>query len=134
MMIHLESGNCTTDIASLDVLAQECYQSKKYVVPEYRYWLSRGTRLDDRAKVWESLYEGYECSRCDKYSESKADIMRHTQSPVHDPLTFRCPGCDERFRALSGLLQHAESNRCNEGIYSGTGSIGKLLHYLWLRL
>lgn len=134
MLIHLESGNCNIDIERLDTLAQECYQSKKYVVTEFRHWLSRGDRLQARAEVWETPYEEYECSLCDKYSETQVDIMLHTRSPVHDPEVFQCPSCDQRFKVLSALVQHVESDRCNEGIQSGTGSIGKMLHYLRLRL
>lgn len=135
MLIHLESGNCTTDIERLDMLAQECFQSKKYVVQEYRHWLSRGVRLSDRAVVLEDgYYAEYECSMCVKSSETWADILLHTRSPVHDPDVFRCPSCNERFKVLSGLVQHVESDRCDEGIYEGTGSIAKMLKYLRLRV
>ncbi len=134
MLIHLESGNCTTDIQRLDELALQCFQSKKYVVTEYRYWLNSGARLQARAEVWDTPDDEYECSICEKFSETEADIVLHTRSPVHDPDVFRCPSCDQRFKVLSALVQHVESDRCDEGIWSGTGSIRKMLRYLRLRI
>jgi len=134
MLIHLESGNCNTDIERLDRLAQECYQSKKYVVTEFRHLLSQGARLQARAEVWETPYEEYECSICDKFSDNRAGIVLHTRSPVHDLEFFQCPSCDQRFKVLSALVQRVESDRCPEGISNGTGSVRKLLRYLRLRL
>ena len=44
---------------------------------------------------------------------------------------YNCPECREGFQYLSSLVQHVESDACQEGICEGSGSIGKLLHYLW---
>jgi hypothetical protein len=44
---------------------------------------------------------------------------------------FKCPGCDDRFSCLSGLLQHVEnSNCCDERINKGTGVLGRLWLFL----
>lgn len=135
MLIHLESGNCNTDLETLNRFTRECYQSKKYVVKEFRPYLSQGVRLEQRAEVLYSHRSGdYECSMCDKSSETRMAIDLHTRSPVHDHYAFRCPLCDERFKVPSALLQHVESDRCDEGITTGTGSIAKMLQYLRLRL
>lgn len=47
------------------------------------------------------------------------------------PQAFRCPGCKRTFSLLSSLVQHVESKSCSEGIYHGTGAIGKMLHFVW---
>lgn len=46
---------------------------------------------------------------------------------------FRCPTCDTLFSFMSGLLQHAESDACEEHLGRNT-ALGKFLHYLRLRL
>jgi len=38
------------------------------------------------------------------------------------------------FKVLSGLVQHVESEACGEGVRDGTGSIGKMLHYIRKRV
>ena len=135
MLIHLESGNCNTDLATLDKFTRECYQSKQYVVKELKPYLCQGARLEQRAEVLYSYRSGnYECSRCGKSSETRTPIDLHTRSPIHDCYAFKCPSCDDRFKVPSALLQHVESDRCDEVITSGTGSIAKMLQYLRHRL
>lgn len=135
MLLHLESGNCNTDIEVLDKIACECYQSTKYTVPDSRTYLLEGHRRQLRGDiVYHHYTQSYECDICGASWDTVVGARLHSQSPVHDPCAFKCPSCDERFRVLSALVQHVESDRCDEGLEEGTGSIGKMLHYLWLRL
>ena len=47
-----------------------------------------------------------------------------------DPdFTFMCPTCQTGFRHVSGLLQHVESNSCDEKVYFG-GPMLDMLHYM----
>lgn len=63
----------------------------------------------------------------------KTTEVRVIKSPLrHVPRTLLVR--DGRFKVLSALVQHVESDRCTEGIEEGTGSIGDMLHYLWLQL
>ena len=50
------------------------------------------------------------------------------------PFAFRCPGCGVTFRYISALLQHVESDACDEGIYEGSGSIGKMIHFIYVQV
>lgn len=131
----LSPGIATTDLESLDELAQEYYQSVEYVVEAFESYLSQGHRQKDRAEVvYNRNTRSHECDLCAKSCGTRAGAKLHTQSPVHDPRVFKCPECDDRFKVLSALVQHVESDRCTEGIEEGTGSIGDMLHYLWLQL
>lgn len=46
------------------------------------------------------------------FSCHKADMYR-SDNPGYD---YQCPTCDESFAYMSGLLQHAESNACQEDV------------------
>ena len=134
MLIHLESDNCTVTMPELDHFAEKCYQSKKYVVDGCHGYLREERRYIERSH-WQNAYcRALECGGCGEEFGTGAAWQQHENSPVHDRLAYKCPGCDTQFKVLSGLVQHVESDACNEGIHDGTGSIGKILHYLWLRV
>lgn len=131
MLIHLESGNCITSPEEMDHYAQKCYQSAKYVTPGCEHYLRARMRPEQRAHGAFNPERGnYRCEECSKAFWSNAGMMRHIQSPVHDHQAYRCPGCGVTATALSGLLQHVESESCHETIHHGSGSLGKMLHFL----
>lgn len=136
MMIHLESNNCSTTREELDRLAQECYQSRTYVVRGYEAYLSDGERQNNRPETLFDAYDGdwHCCSECSKTSSTIHGIKMHVNSPVHDPFAYECPGCDSHFTSISGLLQHVESKSCDESIDGGSGTIGNMLHYVNMRI
>lgn len=43
---------------------------------------------------------------------------------------YGCPTCGERFRFMSGLLQHAESARCDENLDEHFGPLATFLRFL----
>ncbi|KAL7911876.1 hypothetical protein GGI35DRAFT_301160 [Trichoderma velutinum] len=49
-------------------------------------------------------------------------------------LRYRCPTCGEKFKFMSGLLQHAESERCNEDLDETYGPLAIFLRFLRSRL
>lgn len=133
MLIHLESNNCSTTMEDLDFFAQKCFQSKKYVVKGLRDFLRERRRSEERAGGRYMEYmRNWVCNNrdCQGVFDTEARMRQHVNSPVHDCCPYKCPGCDVRFSVISGLLQHVESNACDEGIYQGSGIIGKLLHFL----
>lgn len=135
MLIHLESRNCVTTPEELDFLAQRCYQSKKYVMPGCEHQLKSRTRLKNRSKgFFNGITRRYECENCYKEFDSELRMKQHIASPIHDSNSYRCPGCGVAFVTLSGLVQHVESASCHETIQRGSGSIGKMLHYLQVAL
>lgn len=50
-----------------------------------------------------------------------------------DCFPFECPCCGVVFKHMSGLLQHAESERCEVKMGPGT-PLGRFLRYLWHRV
>ena len=134
MLIHLENG-CSVTMERIDHLARECYQWRKYVVEEHADFLADDAHLHTEAfGGWNKWQEVWVCNCCPARFEVEKELHRHLYSGAHRPHAYKCPGCDDRFVQLSGLLQHVESPACGEGIDHGSESIGKLIHWLGLRL
>ena len=136
MLIHLENG-CSTNMRELDLHARQCFQWRKYVVEEYADWLENGERdrmAGQLVRASPEYIKRRHCHECNRDFDSEKDFCKHIYSPVHHPLVYKCPGCSSNFSVLSALVQHVESDSCDEGIDDGTGAIGKPLHYLWLKL
>lgn len=51
----------------------------------------------------------------------------------HPNFNFKCPTCGTAFSFMSALLQHAESDYCDENLADEMRPLGKFLHYLQLR-
>lgn len=131
MLIHLESANCVTTPEEMDHFAQKCYQSAKYVTPGCEHYLRAQMRHETRAEgIFNEETHRFECEECFKPFQSDTGMRRHLNSPVHDSAAYQCPGCGVRSTCLSGLVQHVESESCHETILRGSGSIGKMLHFL----
>ena len=58
---------------------------------------------------------GYECYLCHKVHSSLSALNQHLSSPRHQDKVYICrgPSCGSRFAALSALVQHIESGRCD---------------------
>ena len=134
MLIHLESGRCTTTMDELDFYAQECLQHKKYIVDGFKEVLRTNSRDTYKAELqWESYYQRWECVICERLFNSIAAARAHTSSPTHDPKPYKCPCCGTRFSVLSALMQHVESDYCDATV-AKPGAMWKLLHYLEYRI
>jgi uncharacterized Zn-finger protein len=55
---------------------------------------------------------GYQCHICHKTFSVLHSLESHMNSPVHDGDEFKCPGCQRKFKLISGLVQHLESGSC----------------------
>lgn len=136
MLIHLESGRCKTSVEAMDAYAAKCYQRRKYVVKGYGNFLRYRKRARLRAKRSSSPSSennAWEYGTYQKQFPSKAGLSNHLASPIHDPEPFKCPCCGQRFSIISALVQHVESNRCEETICPKS-SVSKMLHYVDLRV
>lgn len=76
------------------------------------------------AQIYTDLIEeiALDCSQSERYTcddDSK--------------FNFECPNCDARFRYMSGLLQHAESDACSAKLANGE-PLGDFLHHLRVHL
>ncbi|KAM0415947.1 hypothetical protein ACHAPT_013100 [Fusarium lateritium] len=63
----------------------------------------------------------FDCHYSDEYVSDDPDF------------DFQCPTCDTLFSLMSGLLQHVESDSCDEHATRYT-PLGRFLHYLGLRV
>lgn len=98
MILHIENGGCTSDLTSQDL-----------------------NMTAARCYQWHHyLDEDYRTDMLD--SEDLEDLYTDTVFP------YQCPGCESDFSMLSGLLQHASSNTCEQTLQSG--AIGKLVKWL----
>ena len=64
-----------------------------------------------------------------------AHECKHSYHYVSDDQNydFECPDCRSEFSWMSGLLQHAESDACDEGFGKGT-PLGGFVHFLRRRI
>jgi uncharacterized C2H2 Zn-finger protein/DNA-directed RNA polymerase subunit RPC12/RpoP len=74
------------------------------------------------------------CYQSKHYVEPEYNhYLMHDNTPPWPP-AFRCPGCERTFSRLSSLVQHVESHSCTEGIFHGSGAIGKMIRFLSSRV
>lgn len=60
------------------------------------------------------------CRQSDSYKSNNPDF------------DFQCPTCKTLFSFMSGLLQHAESDACEEDVQQKP--LGQFINYLWSRI
>ncbi|KAL9056407.1 MAG: hypothetical protein Q9206_002770 [Seirophora lacunosa] len=132
MMLHLEEGACKITARELGRFAAGAADSHLYVLPQWRRYIDEVYGREQIGFDTDIEREGcYECVECRSWFQSLNQANQHAKSPVHKPLVFKCPGCQTRHSALSGMLQHVEqSARCEEGLHRGTGAMGRLLQLL----
>ena len=58
---------------------------------------------------------------------------RYYTSDYYDHYQFRCPTCSVQFSHMSALLQHVESDHCDEEVTPGS-PLGKFLRFLKPRI
>ncbi|KAL9008730.1 MAG: hypothetical protein Q9173_006175 [Seirophora scorigena] len=136
MMLHLEEGACNITAGELGRFAARAADSHLYVLPQWRRYVDEVYGREQIGFDTDIENEGfYECVECRSGFESLNQANQHAKSPAHKPLVFKCPGCQTRYAALSGVLQHMEhSARCEEGVHRGTGAMGRLLQLLEERI
>jgi hypothetical protein len=84
--------------------------------------------------------DAYECYLCHREFEYLHGLNNHIRSPVHEQNIYHCPGrgCGREYKALSGLVQHIESESCGvmrfNQVQAGAknsiqGFVGKMISY-----
>jgi hypothetical protein len=134
LFTHLEAGNCITNLQDLNRLILRFPEHWCFIVSELRHSISSPPQRqqESRDALWDMDTQNCLCPYCDRTFEYLAQLKQHLAGPGHDPSAFRCPdlACDSRFTCLSALLQHVENSSCSEGVNQGTGSLGRLWHFL----
>lgn len=100
----------------------ECAGCDRYFVTESAMLLhlEAGTCNSNVDRYYVTLL-GRQCYRTDEYQ---------SVTPGYD---FRCPACETDFRLMSGLVQHVESDICDENL-DDEMPLGAFLDYVRSRL
>jgi len=61
-------------------------------------------------QAWNGM--AYECYICHRTFLSLDALNKHLASPAHDDDEFICPKCQRKYKLVSGLVQHIESEVC----------------------
>lgn len=74
------------------------------------------TRAITHNSATEMAFNGtaYECYFCHKTFRTLDSLNAHLSSPAHDADEFCCPNkkCNRRYKLVSGLIQHIETEVC----------------------
>jgi len=111
--LHIESGAChnitrhqvTKAVQSLKIAATISL-SHRIEYPSGSAHISY-TASD---KAWNGY--AYECYLCHRNFNTLVSLDSHLASPVHDADEFGCPKGKRRYKLVSGLIQHIESEVC----------------------
>ncbi|OSD00756.1 hypothetical protein PYCCODRAFT_1469189 [Trametes coccinea BRFM310] len=126
ILIHLESGACPSGVSLYDISNAAASTDVKHVITTndasdnvYSKRKSavqviiRTPMLDEQVEIDN---EPYKCAVCNKQFSTLQSLTAHRRSPAHAAKIYRCPlqhgGCGARFRTLSSLCQHVESEAC----------------------
>lgn len=111
--LHLESGRCTSGINRTKI-NQYCRE----VDPGHIFTNKQiGWHDDSPATVTiasTASWDGscYRCYFCSKGFNKLSNLNQHLASPAHEQRVYHCPRCKKEYIALSGLVNHVESESC----------------------
>ena len=114
MAIHLESGSCVSGITRQRINNEIRARDTNHLITErlLTYPDSDEEEVDTWATSAAWNGHGYECYFCPRVFRQLPDLNRHLQSPVHERSIYHCPHCATKFKLISGLVQHVESESC----------------------
>ncbi|RDB28168.1 hypothetical protein Hypma_001532 [Hypsizygus marmoreus] len=113
---HIESGGCDAKITRHQV--KDAVHSIGIIptisISRRLQSSSGGTRTITTYSATELAFNGstYECYLCHKTFRKLTYLNAHLASPAHDEDEFKCPGCKGKFKLISALVQHIESEAC----------------------
>jgi len=113
----MESGTCASGIDRDGVNRIVRQYDKNNVITDPSRMITAGdsgqqSRFYATSRAWNGM--GYECYLCHNTYGTLAALNQHLASPRHQDQIYICPlsTCRIRFRTLSGLCQHIESESC----------------------
>ncbi|CAD6578905.1 MAG: hypothetical protein ASARMPRED_008887 [Alectoria sarmentosa] len=121
--LHLESGSCTSGI-NRDKINQYCRE----VDPSHIFtnkqigWHDKGSATTNVASQasWDGSF--YRCYFCPKGFDKLSSLNQHLASPAHERRIYHCPRCKREYIALSGLVNHMESESCGAFRFGGNSA------------
>ncbi|KIK30008.1 hypothetical protein PISMIDRAFT_672021 [Pisolithus microcarpus 441] len=115
LILHLESGGCQSGVDRQKVNRYVRDMDRNNIITDPSRLLTGGDdTVDYIATVGSWNGRAYECVLCHSQFKALSDLNRHLTSPRHQSKIYKCPlsTCGVRFRTLSALCQHIESERC----------------------
>ena len=118
--LHLESGSCSSGI-NREKINKYCRQ----VDPGHIFtnkqigWYNDHDKTPDMATgaAWDG--SRYRCYLCQNGFGTLRALNQHLSSPAHQQKIYHCPRCRREYVALSGLINHLESESCGAFRFSG---------------
>ncbi|KAF5878845.1 putative zinc finger protein [Botrytis fragariae] len=133
LIIHLESGRCPSGSNRQKINAEIRRLDRDHVITTrlIEYPSSSSTNIAT-SRSWNGSQ--FECALCYRGFNTLQGLNSHLKSPVHQQKMYKCPGarCGKEFIALSGLVQHVESESCGVMRFSkvqstARGGVGRMV-------
>ncbi|KAJ7193236.1 hypothetical protein GGX14DRAFT_577421 [Mycena pura] len=116
LILHLESGRCKSGASRQFVNRYVREHDTRNIITDPARMLTAGTQDAVSYIATGAAWNGraYECYLCHAGFGTLAALNQHLASPRHEDEMYVCPlsTCRQRFRALSALWQHVESEQC----------------------
>ncbi|KAF9564945.1 hypothetical protein CPC08DRAFT_606412, partial [Agrocybe pediades] len=117
MVLHCENGGCRSGVNRNMVNGLVRQYDTGHAITDPSRMIGNGSEEITTYLASEASWNGYkyECYLCHgEFSDLKA-LNQHLASPKHQQKIYICrgPSCGIQFAALSGLMQHMESQRCD---------------------
>ena len=115
---HIESGGCHKSIDRHRVTAAVHSMGVTPMVSlAHRIQGPSGSKASNkivRYSASEQAFNGtsYECYLCHRGFRTLASLNTHLSSAAHDVDEFKCPKCSVKFKLISSLIQHIETEVC----------------------
>ncbi|EPE24819.1 C2H2 and C2HC zinc finger [Glarea lozoyensis ATCC 20868] len=115
LTIHLESGTCSSGLNRQKINTMMRQMDKNNVITKPMITMpgyENASNMVATEHAWNG--DGYECYLCHREFDRLSGLNNHMRSPVHEQKIYQCPGrgCGREYKALSGLVQHVESESC----------------------
>ncbi|KAG2107898.1 uncharacterized protein F5147DRAFT_695632 [Suillus discolor] len=110
--LHIQSGACHN--ISLAQVTAAVHALKIVPTTSVSRHIEGGSTRVASYYVTERAFNGtaYECYLCHLTFRTLGALNSHINSPVHDADEFKCPKCERKYKFVSGLMQHIESEAC----------------------
>ncbi|CAG8978481.1 hypothetical protein HYALB_00005056 [Hymenoscyphus albidus] len=117
LIIHLESGACASTVNRQRVNASIRRIDRTYRITKPQLGLRLGPYGVKRGQASEVAWNGkaYGCYLCPRGFATLFSLNRHLGSVAHEQDLYNCPKptCGRKYKLLSGLIMHVESESCN---------------------
>lgn len=123
LVLHLENGGCSSGMTRSQVDKYVRQFDTNNIITDPSRLLTGGSSSSSSQEITliatERSWNGsaYQCVLCYHPFRTLHALNQHLASPKHKDKVYICRGaeCGLRFNALSGLVQHVESDKCGVG-------------------